>query len=323
MNNWRAPVAITVVCLLCYVNALDGAFHYDDFHSIVDNPGVRSLENIPAFFWDTTLFSVDESKGMYRPLLLLTYALNYVVGGYASPGYQAVNLFLHIACSVLVWAIAAVFFRQGSIALMCGLLFAVHPMATEPVNYVSSRSELLAGVFYLGSFLTYLTAQRAAHLRHLSIVLFAFGLLSKATVVTLPLVLLVYDLWLVERVRDLSAAVSVVRSRWRAYTPYWALVLLYFWLIKSVGFLDRSLAAPVRDWGTQLWTQIKAPVYYAKLMVMPIGQNVEHQFFESQSPASGVVVMGTFLVISILIILWLTRTRVGGFCVGWCVIFCC
>ena len=67
-SGWGAPAGIAGICLLCYVNSLDGSFHYDDFHSIVENPGVRSLANVPAFFWDITLFSVDDSKGMYRPV---------------------------------------------------------------------------------------------------------------------------------------------------------------------------------------------------------------------------------------------------------------
>ena len=320
-SGWGAPAGIAGICLLCYVNSLDGSFHYDGFHSIVENPGVRSLANVPAFFWDITLFSVDDSKGMYRPLLLVTYALNYAGGGYGSTGYHIVNLFLHALCSVLVWAIARVIFRQQSMALVSGLLFVVHPLATEPVNYVSSRSELLAGLLYLGSFFCYIYPSRTAALRRVSIILFAGGLLSKATVVTLPLVLIWFDLGLVGRVRDMGDALSVLRDRWREYAPYWGLVLLYFAAIKGVGFIDRSLATPVREWGTQLWTQAKAPAYYAKLMVMPVAQSVEHQFFESLTLASGAVMMASLLVLSLFVILWLIRTQVGGFCLGWCIIF--
>ena len=320
-NGWGAPAGIAGLCLLCYVNSLDGSFHYDDFHSIVDNPGVRSLANVPAFFWDITLFSVDDSKGMYRPLLLVTYALNYAGGGYGSTGYHIVNLSLHALCSVLVWAIARVIFRQQFFALVSGLLFVLHPIATEPVNYVSSRSELLAGALYLGSFFCYIYPSRTAALRRVSIILFAGGLLSKATVVTLPLAILWYDLGRVGRVRDLCDAVIAWRDRWREYAPYWGLVLFYLAAIKGVGFIDRSLATPVREWGTQLWTQAKATAYYAKLMVMPVAQNVEHQFFESLTPASGAVMMAGLLVLSLFVILWLIRTQVGGFCLGWCIIF--
>ena len=51
LQRWKAPAVIAGVCLLCYINSLEGAFHYDDFHSIRDNPGVRTLKNVPAFFW--------------------------------------------------------------------------------------------------------------------------------------------------------------------------------------------------------------------------------------------------------------------------------
>ena len=70
----QVGLLVGLVCAL-YYNASGNEFHYDDFHSIVHNPHVRQLGNLPDFFIDPSLFSVDPRQAMYRPLLLATYAI--------------------------------------------------------------------------------------------------------------------------------------------------------------------------------------------------------------------------------------------------------
>ena len=79
-EGWRAGLWIALACWVAYANSFSGSFHYDDFHSLVENRAVRSLANVPRFFVDPGLFSGEPDKGMYRPVLLVTYALNYAVG---------------------------------------------------------------------------------------------------------------------------------------------------------------------------------------------------------------------------------------------------
>ena len=129
------------LCALLYGQSLSGAFHYDDHHSIVDNPHVRDWRNIPAFFIEPDLFSADAEKSMYRPLLLVSYALNYVISGYSAEGFRVLNIVIHGLCSLLVALLAEALLGNRRDGWIAGLFFAVHPLATEPVNYISSRSE--------------------------------------------------------------------------------------------------------------------------------------------------------------------------------------
>ena len=80
----RDASALLIACavVVVYANSLDNAFQYDDRHSIVENPHLRALDNIPAFFSHPEYFSRDADKAMYRPLLLVTFALNYAWGQY-------------------------------------------------------------------------------------------------------------------------------------------------------------------------------------------------------------------------------------------------
>ena len=97
---------ILVLATLTYHNTFDNSFHFDDSHSIVDNPHIRSLENIPRFFVDPTAFSVMPQGAMYRPLLLVSYALNYAVSGYEILSYHVFNLLLHVVNAGLVYLLA-------------------------------------------------------------------------------------------------------------------------------------------------------------------------------------------------------------------------
>ena len=284
--RYRAA-AIVLVCGLCYTNSFSGSFHYDDFHSIEQNYAIRSLANIPAFFIDPGLFSGDADKSMYRPVLLVTYALNYAWGGYQVESYHLFNIVLHILCSLLVWRLGRFFLGSEDAALLAGLIFAAHPLATEPVNYISSRSESLAACFYLAAFYFYLTRQQEGRRPWASWLCFALALLSKEVAIGLPLALLVHDLLLHRK-----------WNNWRVYAPFWGVVAVWLALVVGNRYLTNALASDVRvrPWWEQAWTQSKALVYYAKLVVLPWGQTVEHQFFESHSPGEAAVFLSIALM---------------------------
>lgn len=126
---WQAAILVIVVCS-AYGNSLGGSFQYDDFHSIVRNPAVRDLGNVPAFFGAPSMFSADIGKGMYRPVLLTTLALNHALHGYDVVGYHVVNVMLHLASVLLLWQLARRC-ATSSAALAAALLFATHPLTAD------------------------------------------------------------------------------------------------------------------------------------------------------------------------------------------------
>ena len=277
-------LALFGAVVLVYGNSLQGSFHYDDFHSIVANPHIRQLANIPAFFSDPTLFSGDASKAMYRPLLLTTYAFNFALGGYEVVGYHLVNIGLHAINAYLVWWLAQLLWGRRRQALWAALLFALHPICTEPVNYISSRSESLGAVFFLLSFCLFAKGEQKESTWSMAGSLFAFalGLLSKSTVITLPALLLLGDYFFFSR-RDFSSLYANLIKR---HLPYAILALIYLFIIYGNEFLTRSLGQPVRQPWVQFLTQTEALVYYAKLLILPVALNVEHQFFEQMDIAA-------------------------------------
>ena len=190
-RRWFLPLA-TLAIVATYGNSLSNSFHYDDFHSIVENPHIRALENIPAFFSDPGLFSSMPERAMYRPLLLVTYALNYWVHGYEVFGFHLVNVALHTGCTIAVYLLGIYMVGHAPAAAFGALLFGLHPLQAEATNYISSRSESLAAFWYLLSLLFYLRWRELLRLDSgrgiylASLVAFALALLSKATAVVLP-----------------------------------------------------------------------------------------------------------------------------------------
>ena len=138
---------------------------------------------------------------MYRPLLLVTLALNYACGEYEPPGYHLVNLLFHICNSVLLWVLAARLGAGRGEALLAALLFVVHPMATEPVNYISSRSSLMAAFCCLSG-MVLLTRPHSRGIVWIASISawYLGGLASKAVATSFPVIVAVY-LWGRSRLR--------------------------------------------------------------------------------------------------------------------------
>src|SRR3990170_5118069 len=156
----RVTVCITFLSFvlmggLLYYNALHNPFHYDDAHHITMNPSIRDLSGSFSLFSDPSTFSNErmEKGSPYRPLLMLTYALNFRVNGLNPAGYHVVNLAFHVGAAFLVFLIVkAILTPAYFTALSAGIIFLVHPFNSEIVNYISTRSSVMSGFFYLLAF---------------------------------------------------------------------------------------------------------------------------------------------------------------------------
>lgn len=180
---------LVAAAALAYFSALGADFQFDDYNVIVDNPAVHSL----AAWWD----------GMpgIRPLLKLSYTLNWLADP-GPAGFHAVNILLHLVNIVLVWHLTAHLPAPGGwehgpalgrVRILATLLFALHPVQTEAVTYVSGRSMSLMAAFGLAGLLCWLEAPGRARPRWwqaAALGAFAAAILTKEVAVVLPLALL-------------------------------------------------------------------------------------------------------------------------------------
>ena len=182
------PLIPALLVLVVWFPSLEASFQFDDWSVIVGDPRVQSL----GAWW--------QSMPGIRPLLKLSYALNHALGD-APAGFRAANILLHALNASLVFVLLQRLARRvrvadeaGAllIAAMATLVFALHPVQTESVTYVSGRSNVLMGSFVLLSLLA-ATARRAGlskwALSALALLLLAAALGVKETAAATPLAL--------------------------------------------------------------------------------------------------------------------------------------
>lgn len=203
-------VALAVVTVITYANSLGNSFHYDDFHGIVRNPTIKDSKNVPRYFVDPSTIGLS-LRNDWRPILQTTYALNFLVGGFDATNFRIFNLLVHIASAILILLIVGEIENSlrappsvsrsapSESGLIAALLFALHPANSEVVNYIWARSSLLAAFFYLSAFYCFLRVPPNHRYPTTTwwqiggICFYVLGLATKATAVTLPATLLLYQ----------------------------------------------------------------------------------------------------------------------------------
>ncbi len=175
---WGAGIALAALAL--YARTVGFGWVYDDQMEVVRNIPIRSLANLPQILSTTVWAGSGMETYLYRPLVLISYALNYLVSGLAPWSFHLVNISLHAAISVLVFRIGRVWGLSLSAAGIAGLIFAVHPIHVEVIAAVFGRKDLLVGFFTLSFLLLHRTASTRGGWRlALPVLSFAAAVLSK------------------------------------------------------------------------------------------------------------------------------------------------
>ncbi|XP_061816614.1 protein O-mannosyl-transferase TMTC1 [Nerophis lumbriciformis] len=152
-------VALAALCILCYSNSLHGELVHDDVWAIVNNPDVlpsSCVKNIFSNdFWGKKM-SDNSSHKSYRPLCILTFKLNILLGGMTPLYFHIVNVCLHCAVTcLLMHTCEQCAFKESHLAFITSVLFAVHPVHTEAVSGIVGRADVLACLLFLMTFLYY------------------------------------------------------------------------------------------------------------------------------------------------------------------------
>lgn len=181
---------LVVACLLSYANGLAGDFTYDDKAIIRDNARIRSPASLSQVF-TTPYFGGARGLGTgYRPLLLLSFAVQFWIHGASAVGFHAVNVLLHCLVTLLFARFLLRLQVPDGVAFGAGLLFAVHPVHVEAVTSLVGRGETLAAAFVFGFLLLALLARAEQGRRPLLLAgalgLYALGVLTKESAAVAP-----------------------------------------------------------------------------------------------------------------------------------------
>ncbi|HEY2386116.1 MAG TPA: tetratricopeptide repeat protein [Candidatus Binatia bacterium] len=314
----RILLLVAAACAV-YANSFGVPFLFDDRSAIVSNLRIRELWPGP--------FTAE------RPIVELTLALNYAFGGLHVVGYHVVNLLLHVACGLLLYDLARRTLQltgtasgtERWVAWWAALLFLVHPLQTEAVTYVISRSEVLTALWYLATLeLVLLGDEHAEHrtvLWLLAIGTCALGMATKPAMVTAPIA----AWWLARCVlrRPVTVGLSFAEDRARGrvgpaptrWPVLFGLAATWLVLIALLTFRETPGAgldvgiAPVEYFRTQLGVTW----HYFRLLVWPMQQTIEYDWpLATRWDAATVVVPALGWLAVLALLAWLVRTRRGA-----------
>jgi len=230
---------IILVGVLTYANSLSSPLLFDDFASIVRNPQITDLSN-----WSAVLSPVADSPLAGRPLVNLSFALNYAIAGPSVEAIHAVNLALHLLCALLLLGLVRRTlepkairrwwpWRPTTVAAAVALLWTVHPLNSEVVSYATQRSESMMAACYLLALygaarsMAYGSSGRWAVVTVLATLV---GTGCKETIATAPIMVVLFD-----RAFRFRSFGEAFQSRWRVYACLAATWAPLAWLVATGG----------------------------------------------------------------------------------------
>jgi hypothetical protein len=297
---------IVLAAFQTYSPALHGPFVFDDFNLPYYNP-LFPKEQFTS--WITGV----------RPLLMFTFWLNYQWSPRDTFSYHVLGLIFHLVNSGLVYLIARRLFQWEALdpgkreiaAVFAAMLFLMHPVQTESVAYIASRSENLSGLFFLAAFAIFLyrRSPEVGWLRSLTVLaLYGAAVATKEHTIVLPALLVATDIWWARQEKWFAA----LRRNWRLYVPLLAstpVAVVVVWRIvsgsASAGFHMAGIGHPL----TYFWTECKAFLTYLALAVFPIRQTIDYDVPWARSPWELGTLLGFSAVAGLAIVAWIWRQR--------------
>jgi protein O-mannosyl-transferase len=320
LNALGIFVAIAGVLFLVYANGLDTPFQSDDERHIYHSPLIKH----PSYFLDLAHIKNRHING-------LSFAMNHKWGKQNPFGYHLFNILIHIYSTFLVFFITQLTIQNGTswgkdaaqkIALTTALVFGLHPIQTETVTYISGRPGGLAGLFYFSSLLFFILASLKdwkvprIHLYMWSHVSFGMAMLSKETAVTLPIMIILYDICFIKGPDWVS-----FRFRLGYYLCYPALVTTIFYLTPNMlRFMDtlnsenflKKINLPL---GLVQLDLLKHPL---KLFLFPVNLTFEYDF---PTHVSWLSLLASIVMVLVFIFLackkFYIKNSLLTFCVLW------
>lgn len=281
------PVTIALLTGLAFLPSLGNGFvDWDDSRNLLENTAHQGLG------WRQLRWAFGTMLlGHYIPLTWLSFSLDYAVWGLNPFGYHLTNLLLHAAAAVLFYAVArrllaaATTWAPASLdvgAAVAALFFAVHPLRVESVAWITERRDVLSGALFLTTVLLYLRAQETTGSRRhrpywASVGVYLAALASKSIVMTLPLVLVLLDVYPLRRLRGRPRQWFAPANRgiWLEKTPY--LVLSLVAAVVAHYAQVHFAPSPDRWWPTRLVNIFYSLAFYVVKTAVPLGLSPRYE----------------------------------------------
>ena len=308
MKKTLPYITLTILVCLAYGNTLQHSFHFDDIPSILEKPWIRGLDKIPDF-----IFSYSQ-----RPLVILSFNINYAISGFKEWSYHFFNITFHFLVVFLVYWLgklivshisqktSSVVNTSNQIPLLSAAIFAIHPLNTQAVTYISSRSSIMATMFYLIAIILfskglYKTKEKEIKTNYAfvmsAVIFFGIGFLCKLIIISLPAMLFAYHYYFIS---DQNIKTWVKRQGKLILGVGGLLVLIFLYKKIYGGGLLRASIVDVTAWD-YFRTQIGViPFEYFRKMIFPFNLTIDPGFqmvqhWRSPIAIGGIIILGIFI----------------------------
>jgi tetratricopeptide (TPR) repeat protein len=294
-ESWLVGILLLAV-VLCYANMLTNSFVYDDDQQILENPYVKSWHYLPQIF-GTTVWSFVGQAGntnYYRPLMTFSFLVLWSLFGAVPFGFHLLSLVLHAAVVLLGFYAGVRLFSDWRVAWIAALLFAVHPVHTEAVDWISAYPDLQVALFFLAAFIWYGRPGKPSWTDQLILLAFsALALLSKEPALMFVPLAIFYEHF----VRP-DHALTTPREKFLRYLPLLALGAVYMALrIALFGKLAPVLQHPQITWSQTIYSALAMVSDYTLLLIWPARLSAFHVFHANTSFTEPRVLIGLLILV--------------------------
>jgi Flp pilus assembly protein TadD len=318
-----------VITLAVFGQTLHHEFvNYDDNIHVYDNSMVKSGLTLTSISWAFTFSHSD----YWHPVDFLSHMLDCQLYGLAPAGHHLTNVLLHATVAILLFLVlremTGALWRSAFVAAV----FAVHPLRVESVAWVSERKDILQGLFFMLTIWAYVRYARHSWslMRYLAVMLlFALGLMSKPTLMTLPFVLLLLDYWPLKRFVPSAAAGGASGTKaydWRNYYPIFTALIVEkvpLFMLSAASCVQAAIgnspafeASKTLPRTLQISNAVVSYAAYIFQMVYPAKLAVVYPFPVMGLPLEEVV-GAVILLVFVSAAVFVLRQRQPCFLVGW------
>ncbi len=330
-----AIAIILIVSFGVYANTIPNEFVYDDEHQVLNNPWIKDIRNIPEILFSSVWAFRSELyvSNYYRPLMHIIYMAEYHIFGLKPWGWHLINIIFHAINGIMVFLIAIrIFNMRGGLnisliqnpkfqflspALIAAILFAVHPINTEPVAWIAGIPELTFTLFYLISFYLYINNNCSVGSKNhiIAIILFFLAAISKETALTLPILLFIYDY------AFRKDSIKTFNDYLKRYLPF-AIVSVAYILIRIHALSGFAPQKSKHDYLTNFQYVINVfplIIKYFEKLLLPINLNAFHVLHPVYSILESRAIISLLLTICFFIFLFLIRrlSLLAFFAISW------
>ncbi len=303
LTTKNALILSMLVVALCYANSLPNDFILDDMAIVVANPAIRSIS--PLQFLTAPYWKQEQGGGVYRPLTIFSFSVDYALWQLWPAGFRLTNLLLHALNGWLVFLLVRGLAGRPVAALAAMVIYVAHPVHTEAVAGIVGRNELLAALFFFSAWLFFRRGQTA-----ISAALFALSLLSKENAIVFPGIIVI-DMFLTQ-----GNEFRKVLAAWRRFAAIAVVaagyLVLRYWVLGGLAFSAREqYRGGMLSLAERWMTSGRVYLEYCKLLFMPVDVAGDYDF--NAIPIAGVfdrdAWIGILIVFATLFSSWFYRRR--------------